>query len=199
MKSREDDRRIDREIEQIVDQAEGARPSGIVIDGYQGKIALEDATAAEIREEMDRRVIEFRSSGGVPVRRMIAAREIRDLAEVKPQLWDRIPASVRDQILQIAYQVKRAERKMRGASGTRAEAVRVDTSIYRRYHGSDPRGKGDWLFAIGKVDVDLGPEDPAWYRPARTHAVSALPFAKARDYAVAEAKRRGETIVGVSP
>lgn len=71
--------------------------------------------------------------------------------------------------------------------------VSVDTSSYRKYRGSEPRGRGSWCFVIGKLEYEYS-DDPAVYRTP-----SGMSYAKARDLAVAEAKRRGASIVGVGP
>ena len=74
--------------------------------------------------------------------------------------------------------------------------VEVDASLYRRYHGVEPRGRADWTFVIGKLDQG-GKDDPALYRPARDRGAADLPYSKARDFAIAEARRRGASLVGV--
>jgi hypothetical protein len=83
-------------------------------------------------------------------------------------------------------------------TSTGSKEVRVDTSFYRGYHGAGPRGRGDWAFMIGKVKYELS-DDPALYRPASARGVSELPYGKAREYAVAEARRRGASVVGLAP
>lgn len=82
------------------------------------------------------------------------------------------------------------------SSPTRADEVKVDTTIYRQTHGAEPRGRADGTFVIGKASYDLS-DDPALYRPARARGVKDLPYAKARDHAIAEAKRRRAVVVGV--
>jgi len=81
--------------------------------------------------------------------------------------------------------------------------VEVDTSVYRRYHGAEPRGSGNWKFVIGAREYAYGDESDL-YRPAESRGVykagrPQLPYAKAKEYAIAEAKRRGATIIGVAP
>jgi len=100
----------------------------------------------------------------------------------------------------------RAARRGRAGSyhATRRQAgVEVDTSVYRRYHGAEPRGFGDWTFVIGKREYERS-DDPALYRPAVARGAqkagrTGLSFARAKEYAIAEAKRRGTTVVGVAP
>ncbi len=91
-----------------------------------------------------------------------------------------------------------------GAGHRLVGPVKVDTSAYRRTHGAEPRGFGNWTFSIGRLSCDRD-DDPAIYRPAeargaRKGGLVGLPYSKAREYAVAEAKRRGiNGIVGVCP
>lgn len=82
--------------------------------------------------------------------------------------------------------------------GGRPTEVRVDTSVYRGYHGVEPRGRGDWTFAIGKVKYEFS-DDPAIYRPASARGLPALAYGKAKEHAVAEARRRGTSVVGLAP
>lgn len=90
------------------------------------------------------------------------------------------------------------------AHATRRRApIKLDTSVYRRLHGAEPRGSGNWAFVIGKRE-DAYNDDPAIYRPAElqgTHKAGypEMSFARARDLAIAEARRRGAVIVGVAP
>lgn len=84
----------------------------------------------------------------------------------------------------------------------KSSKVEVDTSAYRRNHGSEPKGFANWTFVIGKLDYDRS-DDPALYRPAQERGahqkgVIGLPYSKAKELAIAEAKRRGMLIVGVS-
>ncbi len=84
----------------------------------------------------------------------------------------------------------------------RGAKIEIDTSSYRRNHGSEPKGFGDWTFVIGKRDYDRS-DDPAIYRPAqergaRKSGVTGLPYSKAKEYAIAEAKRRRMLVVGVA-
>ncbi len=90
-----------------------------------------------------------------------------------------------------------------GSSHATRRQVEVDTSVYRRYHGAEPRGSGNWTFVIGKREYEHS-DDPALYRPAESRGVykagrPEMPYAKAKEHAIAEAKRRGATIIGVSP
>lgn len=80
----------------------------------------------------------------------------------------------------------------------RPTEVQVDTSVYRGYHGAEPRGRANWTFVIGKIRQEFS-DEPALYRPADQHGVSTLPYSKAVKYAVAEAKRRGASVVGIAP
>jgi len=85
----------------------------------------------------------------------------------------------------------------------RGTGVEVDTSFYRRNHGAEPRGSGNWTFVIGKREYAYS-DDPALYRPAVSRGVykgghPSMPFAKAKEHAISEAKRRGATIIGVGP
>ena len=87
---------------------------------------------------------------------------------------------------------------------TRRQApIKLDTSVYRRLHGAEPRGSGNWTFVIGKREYAYN-DDPAIYRPAEsqgTHKTGhpEMSFARACDLAIAEARRRGAVIVGVAP
>ena len=83
---------------------------------------------------------------------------------------------------------------------TRRQApIKLDTSVYRRLHGAEPRGSGNWTFVIGKREYAYN-DDPAIYRPAESQAgYPEMSFARARDLAIAEARRRGAVIVGVAP
>ena len=88
------------------------------------------------------------------------------------------------------------------AHATRRQ-VEVDTSVYRRYHGAEPRGASNWTFVIGKREYEHS-DDPALYRPAVARGVykggrPSMSFAKAKEHAIAEAKRRGASIIGVGP
>jgi hypothetical protein len=80
--------------------------------------------------------------------------------------------------------------------------VEVDTGAYRRNHGSEPKGFANWTFVIGKSSYDRS-DDPAIYRPAQERGAHkgglvGLPYSKAKEYAIAEAKRRGMLVVGVA-
>ncbi len=85
----------------------------------------------------------------------------------------------------------------------RGAVVEVDTSAYRRTHGAEPRGSGNWKFVIGAREYTYGDESDL-YRPAEARGAykaghPQLPFARAKEHAIAEAKRRGATIIGVAP
>lgn len=79
----------------------------------------------------------------------------------------------------------------------RGGAVEVDTSWYRRMHGAEPRGRGNWVFVIGKRSYEHS-DDRALYRPAQGHP-GGIPYASAKKHAIAEAKRRHLSLVVVSP
>lgn len=106
------------------------------------------------------------------------------------------------------YQTRRgaldALREMRemhpgvSAGKTRRPDVKVDTSSYRGSHGAEPRGRANWTFVIGKRTYSTS-DDPAIYRPAQARGVASLSYAEARKHAVAEAVRRGVSLVGVAP
>jgi hypothetical protein len=85
----------------------------------------------------------------------------------------------------------------------RRAGVEVDTSDYRRTHGAEPRGFFNWKFVIGAREYTYGDESDL-YRPAESRGAqkagrTGLSYARAKKYAIAEAKRRGATIVGVAP
>jgi len=85
----------------------------------------------------------------------------------------------------------------------RRSQIELDTSVYRRLHGAEPRGSGNWTFVIGKREYEYN-DDPAIYRPAeagplRGGITRPMSFGRARELAMAEAKRRGAVIVGVAP
>jgi len=85
----------------------------------------------------------------------------------------------------------------------RRPQVELDTSVYRRLHGAEPRGSGNWTFVIGKREYAFN-DDPAIYRPAESQGsyragYPEMSFARARELALAEARRRGAVIVGVAP
>jgi hypothetical protein len=70
--------------------------------------------------------------------------------------------------------------------------IQFDTSAFKFEHGHTPRGLGSWAFVFGKTDYVT--VDEAWFvpGPART-------YTEAKRLAVAEASRRGVTLVGVCP
>ena len=89
--------------------------------------------------------------------------------------------------------------------GTRGRSakVTVDTTVYRRNHGTEPRGFGNWLFVIGARSYAYS-DDPALYRPAEVHGTRrgghvGLSYSEAKRHAIAEARRRGASVVGVGP
>jgi hypothetical protein len=88
-----------------------------------------------------------------------------------------------------------------GAPLPKGTKIKVDTSAYQMNHGSPPKGFANWTFIIGKRSYDRS-DDPAIYRPAQERGaqkggVVGLPYNKAKEYAVAEAKRRSKLVVGV--
>jgi hypothetical protein len=90
-----------------------------------------------------------------------------------------------------------------GSSHATQRQVELDTGVYRRTHGAEPRGTANWTFVIGKREYAYS-DDSALYQPAESRGVykkgrPEMPFARAKEYAIAEAKRRGATIVGVAP
>lgn len=83
-------------------------------------------------------------------------------------------------------------------------APTCDTSVYRKNRGAEPRGNGSWAFAFG-MRTGLGPTAATASEIARStsHAsawgVAGTTFAAAKKKALAEAKRRGATLVVVIP
>jgi len=65
--------------------------------------------------------------------------------------------------------------------------VDVDTTEWRRSHGSEPRGRGSWAFALGTW---LTRESPIW-------CPGSVTYAQARRWALAQAVERGFPIVFV--
>ena len=82
---------------------------------------------------------------------------------------------------------------------TRGYEPKIDASVYRRYHGAEPRGFGRWTFVMGKTAYEHT-DDPALYRPfGMKGGVEGLTYHRAKAHAIAEGKRRGVAIIGVSP
>ena len=111
------------------------------------------------------------------------------------------PAQLNREIAEALSDTRRV-RSGASAHATRRQ-VEIDTSVYRRYHGAEPRGASNWTFVIGKREYAHS-DDPALYRPAVSRGVykggqPSMSFAKAKEHAIAEAKRRGATIIGVGP
>ena len=89
-----------------------------------------------------------------------------------------------------------------GTSLPKGSKIEVDTSAYQMNHGSPPKGFANWTFLIGKRSYDRS-NDPAIYKPAQERGAHkgglvGLPYSKAKEYAIAEAKRRGMLVVGVA-
>lgn len=68
-------------------------------------------------------------------------------------------------------------------------AVRVDAGEYLVSRGFSPRGRGSWAFAFDDQSVD--DLEGLWWAPG------SVPYAEARRAAIAEARRRGATLVKV--
>lgn len=88
-------------------------------------------------------------------------------------------------------------------SATKPAKVEIDTSVYRSNHGVQPRGRGSWAFVMGREDYKTNDEIDDEGRPLVWWARSAdgqtsMPFTDAKKLAVAEAQRRGVTLVGVA-
>lgn len=82
-------------------------------------------------------------------------------------------------------------------------APTVDTSVYRRSHGAEPRGFGVWAFVFA-TRTELGPTatlvDSLCDKPGLAWVMTqSLTFGQAKKAALAEAKRRGANVVGVCP
>lgn len=73
----------------------------------------------------------------------------------------------------------------------------LSTTVYRRNHGAEPRGRGSWCFVMGAEDFDFS-DDPRLFW-AKTDTSTSMTFAEARKLALGEAARRGVTLVGVAP
>jgi len=88
------------------------------------------------------------------------------------------------------------------ATQTAATKVVVCTSVYRRNHGAEPRGRGSWAFVMGAENYTNCDERDAEGRlvlfwPRDASGSSSMLFAAARKLAIAEAKRRGVMLVAV--
>ena len=77
--------------------------------------------------------------------------------------------------------------------------VKIDTSVYRRSHGAEPRGRGSWAFTMGATDYQFVDQKDAQGRKLVWFAPSSSLFGEAKKLAIAEAKARGVTIIGVCP
>jgi len=71
-------------------------------------------------------------------------------------------------------------------------AVEVDSTPFVVSHGKEPRGVGCWAFSFGRADKFCPPLERVWFAPHGS-------FTSAKREAVAEAARRGETMVWVQP
>ena len=77
--------------------------------------------------------------------------------------------------------------------------MRLDTTTYIREHDRAPRGLGSWAFIMGAVDFDRLDEKDALGREVLWWAPAPLTFAAAKKLALAEARVRGVSVVGVAP
>lgn len=77
--------------------------------------------------------------------------------------------------------------------------IKIDSSVYRRTHGAEPRGRGSWAFVMGATDYEFVDQKDAQGRPLVWFAPASLTFSEAKKAAIAEAKNRGVTVVGVGP
>ena len=69
-------------------------PTGIRVQAHSGDLPLEDATADEIRREMDRRLSGYRAVVHVPGRRKKWSLAIHELVEAKPWTKRHVPKDV---------------------------------------------------------------------------------------------------------
>jgi hypothetical protein len=69
-------------------------PTGIRVQTHSGTMPLEDATAVEIRQEMNRRLSGYRALAHVPYRRKDWALKVYELAQAKPWTMDQVPHDV---------------------------------------------------------------------------------------------------------
>lgn len=81
----------------------------------------------------------------------------------------------------------------------RASSIRIDDSAYRSSHGAAPRGRGSWAFVMGKSDYSFVDEKDAQGRAVVWFAPGALLFGQAKKLALAEARSRGVSLIGVAP
>ncbi|MCC6178778.1 MAG: hypothetical protein WAZ94_15070 [Phycisphaerales bacterium] len=85
-------------------------------------------------------------------------------------------------------------RDRRAERDEKAQQVTVDTSEYRKSHGSEPRGRGAWAFVFSWAEAKEGLVESAWFTPG-----SLLTFGEAKKLAVAEAQRRGSVVAYAMP
>lgn len=83
------------------------------------------------------------------------------------------------------------------ATMNQSKRVEVSTAAYRRSHGAEPRGRGGWMFVMGKEDYDYLDEVDAQGRKVVWSVPHGMSFGEAKKAAVAEARRRGISLVGV--
>lgn len=174
---------IERDVQRVLDRTESAEYES----GFKyGQEASREEWAAygrrAVRETLEQLAAHARGGGGDFVRGQVAGHE-DTLAKI-----DRESARGATQRGYVSF----------APLAERPTEVQVDTSVYRGHHGAEPRGRADWTFVLGKIRYELS-GDPALYRPADARGVASLPYGKAKEYAIAEAKRRGVAIVGVAP
>lgn len=85
------------------------------------------------------------------------------------------------------------------APTTPLAAVVVDSNDYEMEYGHKPRGRGAWGFVFGKRDRDAEMNDVWFAGASETNKMgrASLTYGEAKRLAVAEAKRRGVSLVGV--
>lgn len=69
-------------------------PTGIRVQTHSGDAPLEEATAVEIRRDMNRRLTGYRALAHVPGRRKKWALAVYELAQAKPWIMDQVPHDV---------------------------------------------------------------------------------------------------------
>jgi len=69
-------------------------PTGIRVETHSGTMPLEEATAVEIRRDMNRRLSGYRALAHVPARRKKWALAVYELAQAKPWVMDQVPHDV---------------------------------------------------------------------------------------------------------
>lgn len=76
--------------------------------------------------------------------------------------------------------------------------VTLSTRVYESNHGAEPRGRGSWCFVMGAADFNFS-DDPRLFWAKDEHGSASMTFAAAVKVAVAEARKRGVTLMGVAP